>query len=343
MANSLNTSPVSRSDYVVSLARELLEDIELSRLPAESLLLKAMRLARIVDADEWSRWMNYELTGYLNNPEATRWMAGVGRSSGNQIYWVPLSQIDTELETARARLQLMRIPDINVSVSSANPNDFVGGQRANSAGAAIASLVFRSEELGKDISARSRIRGSVMAWLHNFALLIYHQRAFSSLAQSIFERFQLRVDALLADRSSDVLQKIPAISDRLAEGDREGVSQALNSCRRIIDDFANAVQPPTDGTLEIDGEPFQAGPRMTKDRLRAYIKAHCSSKSREDKLRHTLSDLYDRVSTGVHDDVTLAEARAVFLETYCLLGEILELADPPAAAAGPSSQPEGGL
>jgi hypothetical protein len=36
-------------------------------------------------------------------------------------------------------------------------------------------------------------------------------------------------------------------------------------------------------------------------------------------------NLYDRVSATVHSDVTLEEARSLFLETYLLLGEIITL------------------
>ena len=38
-----------------------------------------------------------------------------------------------------------------------------------------------------------------------------------------------------------------------------------------------------------------------------------------------LANLFDRVSSGVHNDVSVSEARALFLNTYLLLGEILHL------------------
>jgi hypothetical protein len=39
----------SLPSHIVDLSRSLIDDIELSRLPAEQLLLKAARLARLVD------------------------------------------------------------------------------------------------------------------------------------------------------------------------------------------------------------------------------------------------------------------------------------------------------
>jgi hypothetical protein len=38
-----------------------------------------------------------------------------------------------------------------------------------------------------------------------------------------------------------------------------------------------------------------------------------------------LQNLYDRVSTGVHNDISLEEAKILFLETYIFLGEVLTL------------------
>jgi hypothetical protein len=42
----------SKSEHIVSLAKELLDDIELSRISAEALLLKATRLARFAGSQK---------------------------------------------------------------------------------------------------------------------------------------------------------------------------------------------------------------------------------------------------------------------------------------------------
>lgn len=51
-------------------------------------------------------------------------------------------------------------------------------------------------------------------------------------------------------------------------------------------------------------------------------------------------ELYDRVSTGVHADVSPAEAEAILVEAYVLLGEVLDLAPPPPPPA--PGEPAGG-
>src|SRR6266852_2409137 len=94
----------SRSQAIVALATALLDDIELSRLSAESLLLRTMRLARLVDAEEQRKWLAYELVGYVNNPHCIKYMAMMGRLSdtkAQQGYWEPLAQIEATISAMK--------------------------------------------------------------------------------------------------------------------------------------------------------------------------------------------------------------------------------------------------
>lgn len=77
------------------------------------------------------------------------------------------------------------------------------------------------------------------------------------------------------------------------------------------------------------------------NRLQAYTHASGIAKSRRDRLCRTLSDLYERCSAGAHAEVTIDEARFVFLQTYVVLGEILML-DTPMAGTDPSVAVAGG-
>jgi hypothetical protein len=42
----------SRSQHITELSKELLDDIELNRIPVENLIMKATRLARYVGSEE---------------------------------------------------------------------------------------------------------------------------------------------------------------------------------------------------------------------------------------------------------------------------------------------------
>jgi hypothetical protein len=121
----------------------------------------------------------------------------------------------------------------------------------------------------------------------------------------------------------------------LADGDQEAISHAQTSCRRLIDVFADAVYPATDKTTEVDGKSVPLNAANPRARINQYIHEHTNSQSRRSKLRQTLANLYNRVSAGVHNDVTREEAQALFLQTYLLLGEVLTLGEPPDSAPMP--------
>ena len=114
----------SRSEHILELAKELLDDIELSRLSAESLLLKASRLARWVGSDEIKYWINLEMKGYNGSNEVSlKYMGITGRWVNREEqkgYWGPLAQQEAVLEAQNIKLRSMSTPDtIGVSAFSA--------------------------------------------------------------------------------------------------------------------------------------------------------------------------------------------------------------------------------
>jgi hypothetical protein len=115
--------------------------------------------------------------------------------------------------------------------------------------------------------------------------------------------------------------------DRLAEGDQESISQALTTCRRIIELFADSIYPPTDETIELGGNTLKLDASRHQNRINAYIHTKTNSQSVKHRLRQNLANLHDRISSGVHNDVSADEARSLFLNTYLFLGEILHSAD----------------
>ncbi|MGV9668947.1 AbiTii domain-containing protein [Nocardia niigatensis] len=65
---------MNRQEEALRLASELLEHIELQRLKASEIVLKASRVARLVDHDELSTFLRYEREGYPLDGSATAWL-----------------------------------------------------------------------------------------------------------------------------------------------------------------------------------------------------------------------------------------------------------------------------
>ncbi|MCG2616975.1 hypothetical protein LZZ85_21945 [Terrimonas sp. NA20] len=303
---------ISKSEHIISLAKEIIDDIELSRLGPQSLLLKATRLARYADDEETRQWLRFEMQGYKNTELSLKYMTKTGRwtdKEKNEGYWSPLPQIQASAEAQKQKLSLIRIPDTS-------------GDQAVSV---INRVTNQMNAVTRNISQLEGIISRVISFIHDFATNVYYQKTFDFVAEGIFDSYKKDVDNLIAKNSGDILGQIPSVVGRLSDGDKESISQALTTCRRIIDSFANHIFPATEETIEIGGNTLSLKQDKTQNRINAFIHLHSKSESQKKKLRQNLSNLYERVSAGVHSDVESAEARSLFFNTYLLLGEILTL------------------
>jgi hypothetical protein len=333
----------SRSEATLNIARELVDDIELTRLGPESILLKAMRLARLCEDVKTLEWLQFELNGYPDTPASRKWMRRFGRftDEGKNIgYWVPLAGIAGTIAALQTQMQTLRVPDIHFAPSSANPHELVGGF-AGLVAARVAepanAVLNRLGALTPAISTLSSIRSRVLAAAHEFAVRQYHALTFENVSASIFESHRAEIDRVLAEAAPDVLEKLPVIMDRIAEGDAEAVSQAMNSVRRMIKSLADRVYPAKAEIVVIDGQKYDVRSDKVLNRLKLYLLANCSSESRRERLNRSIRDIHERASAGAHAEVTHSEARALVLAAYLTLGEIIECAGTRASGVPPSS------
>jgi len=298
-----------KNETIRDLAKEIVDDIEAGRLSAEGLILKSTRLAMLTQIENFENWMNLEKYGFGGDDFAQKKMLATNRI----IEPTTTTPFMTKPEKFHGSLD-----------SIEKLRDSFKTQRQTRMNA----VPFNQYEIAAfsvNISKLERIITTVRALIHHQATIIYNARTFTKLNSRLFESYQQTIDSLLEQFCSDVLAKIPAVYKRLNDGDAEAVSHALTSCRRMIDSFADAVYPPSAPIKGDNGQEILLDSSRTKNRINQYITEHCESNSRRKKLRQTLENLYDRVSTGVHNDVAVDEAKALFLETYILLGEIIGL------------------
>jgi len=277
-------------------------------------MLKANRLARLVGHDDLLTFLGLERNGYPTDGTATDWIGRAGRWSDEdegKFFPVPLAKVEANLEASQDALKTLS-----------------GGGNYSGQWASVAA-----REHDQRITAQSRVIGTwsgicgqVISTVYDMVVEVYHELLFSELQGALFAETQTNVDGALAAASGSALDKIERVSDRLRDGDLESVSQALTTCRRLIDSCADHLFPGREGEHDLGGgTTLKVGQQHVLNRLQAYCHEQGVSKSRRDRLRHTLSDLYGRCSAGTHAEVTVKEARFVFLQTYIVLGELLTL------------------
>lgn len=169
---------------------------------------------------------------------------------------------------------------------------------------------------------------AVCSQIQEFATHVYHEKLFSHQALTIFESYQAQEGALLSAAAGTAFQRLPQAFERLGAGDPDAISHALTTCRRVIDSFADAVFPARAEPVLIGQESIEVSQDKVRNRLRAMIHARIGTCSRYTRLNKNLVSLYDRVSAGVHAEVDVEEAKALVLQTYLFLGELLSLPKP---------------
>lgn len=167
------------------------------------------------------------------------------------------------------------------------------------------------------------------------------EMVFSQSSSDVFARYRMKVDRALAQIAPDVLDRLNAAYSRVLEGTPEAGSQALGSCRRVLQAAADIVFPAQrDPWIDGTGVARSVDAANYRNRLWAFVADSMAGQRRHREVFHaTLEDVGGRIdavdnlaSKGVHADVTASEVELCFIQTYILVGEVLEARASPRGA-----------
>jgi hypothetical protein len=324
----------------LALSDTILRNIELSEIPLVNIALKASRLARLLNDFESQKIMEYEASGYPSTPDgvptdvfglaikAGREIKEKDKKSGEtlqKVYLTSIEQLEHEVQLAETSLSAARDPD--VSVTSANPSQWVASPAGNAAERSRVRI--NSNQAKSRLSARR-------SFIYAYALRRHHELKFSGIADDIFSRIREAVDTAIGDRVPDAVQKLSAVYANLNSENPEDWSNAVHSCRRVLQDLADAIYPARDDkVIEVDGnkKPIKLGPDNYINRLVAFIEENSTSERYQEIVGSHLSFVGDRLDSvfaaaqkGSHATIlTRQEADRYVVYTYLLVGDILSL------------------
>lgn len=172
--------------------------------------------------------------------------------------------------------------------------------------------------------------------VYDYAIRKHYEIRFSSLAEDVFGRIRSRIDSSIGGAVPDAVRKLTAVHDNLVSDNPEDWSNASHSCRRVLQDLADAVFPPQDTsrTRFVDGKEtkIKLGADQYINRLIAYIEdSSASSRFKEIVGSHLhyigdrLDALFRAAQKGSHSTVTQEEADRCVVYTYLIVGDILSL------------------
>lgn len=326
--------PVSSED-IEHIAEDILEDIELSRIGLAAVMLKCARLARWLGDEQHRKIFSYEAGGYPSTPTGIPVDAfELGRAAGRvQISkkkdGPPIEQMSTQsvdawasrIETNKAALAVAADPDI--SISSANPNQSVFNPWGNAV---------ERKRLTDEIAADTKHLARSRAFAYDYATAALYQIRFSEAATTIFDSIRQRVDVEILTIAPGAAQKVAAIQDNLASDNPEDWANAVHSCRRLLQEVADAIFPLTE-PQERNGKMIQLGPDNYINRLVCYVEDKSSSGRFTEIVGSTLAYIGERLDAvfkaaqkGSHAEISSREeAERYVIYTFLTIGDILAL------------------
>lgn len=283
--------------------------------------------------------MSYEAGGYPTtlegvDPETWR-LAGIAgrrfeevnsttKKRSEYVFTESIAALESQVGLTETALSAARDPD--VSLSSSNPHQYIGP--------GIGNTVERNL-IRQSANTASKKLASRRAFIYQFALRRHYELKYSGIASDAFERIRERVDSLIGKVVPESIQKVSAIQENLNSENPEDWSNAVHSCRRLLQDLADALFPATEAirTVNSDGKTkVKLGKEQYINRLMTFIEDRSSSTRFVDIVGSHLRFIGDRLDSvfaaaqkGSHNTVLKNEADRYVVYTYLIVGDILSL------------------
>ena len=324
----------------LELSAEILRDIELTTIPLANVALKASRLARLLNDFDHHKIMQFETSGYSSMPDgfppdvwylmglANRQYEDTDIKTGDTktfAYGESIEQLEQLIAPTEAALAAAKDPA--VSISSSNPSQYVFTPIGN---------IRERMELRKTLAIASARLASRRAFIYDYVLSRHYELKFSGVAQDVFSLIRQRVDRAVGQLVPDAIRKFDAVHENLQSGNPEDWSNAAHSCRRILQDLADAIFPPqeeprvvTEGGKQ---KTVELGPDHYINRIICFVEDNSDSERFADIVGSHLRFLGDRLDAvfraaqkGSHATIGREEADRYVVYAYMIVGDVLSL------------------
>lgn len=160
-----------------------------------------------------SQWLSIYAKGV--SPDVWKLAVAAGRSyeqedkkEGTKLYVYTTSIEELEHQTTLLETSLAAARDPDVSVSSANPSQWVSGPIGN---------VLERNQIRANATQAQRRLSSRRSFLYSYALRRHHELKFSGIADDIFSRVRERVDSHIGERVPGAVQKLSAVYETCSQ------------------------------------------------------------------------------------------------------------------------------
>lgn len=280
---------MKKNQEITILSKEIMVDITDNRLPLHNILLKASQLSLILDIPDnvnlFNEWAKYaEQNAFL------------------------VDNFRINIESAK---------DPNVSLSSSNPNEHVGGIWGNHIPRNVIERNTLRQKAEQVVGYLAKYRSKT----YQFALGVYNKWQFGNIAETIFEKKRKKIEPILEKKFPDINQRLNSIEQNLHSEKDEDWKNAVGSCRTLLMDIADIVNPGDSGKWL----------NRIKDSISPKIKSKTKAKITDlilEELKNRIEATADYTQGGAHKDrPALSQAEDVVLYTYLAIAEIMQIYD----------------
>jgi hypothetical protein len=158
---------------------------------------------------------------------------------------------------------------------------------------------------------------------------------FSGTITSSFDILKNAVDDRLLDLDPEIAEQLMLAFKSVSSDSKEEWSQALATCRRLLESLADKLYPATEENIK--GRTFKQNQYI--NRIWRFMDVSIESKSNKemakahvDYLGSWLSADYSLACKGVHAEVNQLEATKAIFHIYLMLADLLDYLDPSAVS-----------
>lgn len=178
-------------------------------------------------------------------------------------------------------------------------------------------------------------RSDIISNIYEYAMNVYYQLNFSENVSGIFDVYRNIVDNKLPTMMPNSRDKLDSITKNLQSQNQEDWSNAVHTCRKLLQDFADALYLPSDDKIQKNGKSIDIDKKAYINRLVNYIEDNASSdkfrqitNSNIEYIGKRLDAIYKATNKGSHKTITsLEEARRYVIYTYLFIGDVLSLTE----------------
>jgi len=322
-------------EQALKLSDEILSNIELSEVPLGNIVLKTSRLARLLDDFEFQKIFQYEYSGYPSGEggipkDIFNLLQKVNRTyfekneEGDSVEYGNRKSIESyEYELGLLTDELTSLNDAYIALANNSNTNF---RELNDNKSSKRTLKRKITKISELISSRK-------TFIYNYVLEKNYELEYAQLNNDIFNRTQLKVDNIMMEIIPETIKKFTSVYQNLTSNNDEDWSNAVHSCRRILQDLADEIYPPCEPKKLPNGKKLNLGVDQYINRLVTYIEEESDSSRFQELVGSNLKYIGERLDSifkaaqkGSHNVISSQdEADRYVIYTYLLVGDILRL------------------